>query len=258
MVAAKGLTPHTTMYTVCLTLQSAWDLDVLCPCQDENPQAVCYGACTTSSIRCMGESVYVSPTVVFCHAHPNALDAIGALKFGAPLQSYWATSSRRTTNVFLSTLFNALPFLRSWGAFLFSTVMWMQLAVLSGYLLHAVCTSMQTAVHCLLAKTAWDVPRTLQWILFIAPRLPQPWPTLLRTSWRGSGGLHIGTTRGTLRGTCTTVGLVPNSVLIGHLTCLLYYPCLASFPSSLRWTGASTGGGGRQYPVMHNSTRISS
>ena len=139
------------MYTACLTLQSAWKLDVLCPC---NPPAVGYGACMTTSVRCMGGSVYVSQVAVFCHAHPNALDSTGALKFGAPLQSFWATSSRRTTNIILSALSNALPFLKSWGAFLLSTVMWMQLAVLSGYPLHAVRASMQAAVHRLLAKTA--------------------------------------------------------------------------------------------------------
>ena len=100
-----------------------------------------------------------------CHAHPNALDSTGALKFGAPLQSFWATSSRRTTNVFLSALSNALPFLKSWGAFLLSTVMWMQLAVLSGYPLRAVRASMKAVGHRLLAKTAWDMPSTLRWVL---------------------------------------------------------------------------------------------
>ena len=173
MVAAKGPRPQTTMYTVCLTLQSAWKLDVLCPCRDKNPQAVCYGACMTNSVHCMGVSVYVSPVAVFCHAHPNALDSTGALKFGAPLQSFWATSSRRTTNTFLSVLSKALPFLKSWGAFLLSTVMWMQLAVLSGYPRRAVRASMQAAVHRLPAKTAWDVPSTLRWVLFVAPRLPE-------------------------------------------------------------------------------------
>ena len=94
-----------------MTLQSAWDLDVLCPCRDKIPQAICYGACMTNSVRRMGVSMYMSPSAVSCHAHPNALDAAGARKFGAPLQSYWAASSRRTANVFLSAVSNALPFL---------------------------------------------------------------------------------------------------------------------------------------------------
>ena len=126
-----------------------------------------------TSVRCMGVTVYVSADAVFCHSHPNALDAHGQLKFGAPLQSFWATNTRRTTNVFLSALSNTLPFLRSWGAFLLSCVLWMQLAIFSGYPAHAVRTSMQSAVHRLLAKTPWDVTATVWWILFIVRRLPQ-------------------------------------------------------------------------------------
>ena len=178
---------------------------MLCPCRDKNPHVVCHGACMTNSVRCMGVSVYVSPSVVFCHAHPNALDATGALKFGAPLQSYWATSSRCTTNVFLSARANALPLLRSWGAFLFSAVTWMQLAVLSGYPLRAVRASMQAVVHRLLAKTAktaWDVPCTLQRVLFILPWLPQSvadtaqdlimwlWRSAWHGTWYASWHLH--------------------------------------------------------------------
>ena len=49
----------------------------------------------------------------------------------------------------------------------------MQLAVLSSYPLGAVRTSMRAAVHCLLAKTPWDVERTLDWVIPIARRLPQ-------------------------------------------------------------------------------------
>ena len=126
-----------------------------------------------TSVRCMGVTVYVSTEAVFCHSHPNALDAHGQLKFGAPLQSFWATNTRRTTNVFLSALSNTLPFLQSWGAFLLSCVTWMQLAVLSRYPTHAVRTSMQSAVHRLLAQTPWDVKATVRWILFIVRRLPQ-------------------------------------------------------------------------------------
>ena len=173
MVAAKGPAPHLAMYPVCQALEQAWNLHVLCPCRDKNPSAVCRGSCMGTSVRCMGVTVYVSTDAVFCHSHPNALDAHGQLKFGAPLQSFWATNTRRTTNVFLSALSNTLPFLQSWGAFLLSCVLWMQLAVLSGYPTHAVRTSMQSAVHRLLAKTPWDVTATVQWILFIVRRLPQ-------------------------------------------------------------------------------------
>ena len=65
----------------------------------------------------MGVSLYVCPSAVFCHAHPNALNATGALKFTAPLQSFWAISTSRTTNIFLLALSNTMPFLNSWGAF---------------------------------------------------------------------------------------------------------------------------------------------
>ena len=124
MVATKGPEPHTTMYTVCKIMEGIWDLPVLCPCRDKNPDLVCHGAYMSTTVRCMGVSICVSPACTIAHAHPNALDDIWHLKHGAPLQSFWATTSRRTTNVFLSALSNTLPFLASWGSFLLSVTAW--------------------------------------------------------------------------------------------------------------------------------------
>ena len=134
MVASKGPTARSVMYSVCMTMESIWNLRVLCPCRDKNPElVVCHGECMTSRVRCMGVSIYVSPANTLAHAHPNALDAVWRLKFGAPLQSHWATSTRRTTDVFLSAFSNNLPFIHSWGSFLLSCAAWMQPATLSGY-----------------------------------------------------------------------------------------------------------------------------
>ena len=118
MVAAKGCTPQSTMYVVCQTMESIWDPRVLCRCHDKEPTLVCHGACMSSIVRYMGVSIYVSPTSCITHAHPNALDSVWRLKHGAPLQSFWATTTHRTTNVFLAALSNTLPFLRSWDSFL--------------------------------------------------------------------------------------------------------------------------------------------
>ena len=49
MVAAKGPTPRTTMYTVCCTMESIWGLWVLCPCRDKDPNLVCHGDCGSDS-----------------------------------------------------------------------------------------------------------------------------------------------------------------------------------------------------------------
>ena len=111
MVAAKGPAPHLAMYPVRQALEKAWELHVLCPCRDKNPSAVCHGSYMGTSVRCMGVKVSVSADVVFCHLNPNTLDAHGQLKFGAPVQSFWATNTRRTTNVFPSALSSTLPFL---------------------------------------------------------------------------------------------------------------------------------------------------
>ena len=132
-----------------------------------------------------------------------------------------------------------------WGVFLLSMVMWMQLAVLSGYPLHAVRTSMQAAVHCLLAKTPYDVARTLVWILFIMRRLLQSLANTVQdlTGWlQWSVNWH--------RGWYASWHLsVPSGVLFdfwatGHLTYLLYCLSLVFSPSSCGWTGVSMGGGG--------------
>ena len=151
MVAAKGPSPHTTMYPVCMTMEAVWNLRVLCPCRDKNPDLVCHGACMTNRVCCMGVSIFVSPTCTLAHAHPNALTDTWQLKSSAPLQSYWASSVRRTTNVFRSALCNTLPFLHSWGAFLLSCAAWMQVAALSGYPPVAVRASLTTTVHRVLA-----------------------------------------------------------------------------------------------------------
>ena len=173
MVAAKGPTPHTTMYAVCTTMESIWDLRVLCPCRDKDPTLVCHGACMSPSVRCMGVSIYVSPGCCVTHAHPNALDSTWRLKHGAPLQGFWATSSRRTTNVFLCALSNTLPFLGSWGSFLLSVTAWMQLAMLCGYPRPGVRASATSTVHRVLAKIQWDVPLSTRWVAFISSHLPQ-------------------------------------------------------------------------------------
>ena len=85
MVAAKGPTPKTAMYTVCQTMESTWGLRVLCPCRDKNPDLVCHGDCMGSIVRCLGVSIYVSPSRTLTHAHPNALNAAWQLKSAAPL-----------------------------------------------------------------------------------------------------------------------------------------------------------------------------
>ena len=153
MVAAKGPTAKTAMYTVCQTMESIWGLHVLCPCRDKNLDLVCHGDCMGSTVRCMGVSIYVSLSCTLTHAHPNALNAAWQLKFSAPLQSCWATTARRTTNVCLSALLNVLPLLHSWGSFLLSVTAWMQLVFLSGYPTLAVRASAIVAVHRVLART---------------------------------------------------------------------------------------------------------
>ena len=113
MVASKGPTARSVMYPVCMTMESIWNLRVLYPCRDKNPELVCHGECMTNRVRCMGVSIYVSPNGTLAHAHPNALDAVWCLESSVPLQSHWATTTRRTTNVFLSALSNTLPFIHS-------------------------------------------------------------------------------------------------------------------------------------------------
>ena len=117
MVAAKGPTPKTAMYTVCCTMESIWGLRALCPCRDKDAILFCHGDCMGPTVRCMGVSICASPFCTLAHAHPNALDANWQLKFGAPLQSHWATTTPCTTNVLLSALSNVLPFVHSWGSF---------------------------------------------------------------------------------------------------------------------------------------------
>ena len=154
MVAAKGPTPKIAMYAVCCTMESIWGVRVLCPCRDKDPNLVCHGDCMGPTVCCMGVSIYVSPSCTLAHAHPNTLDANWQLKFGAPLQSHWATTTRCTTNVLFSALSNVLPFVHPWGSFLQSVTGWMQLAFLLGYPALAVRAFAIAAVHRVLARTS--------------------------------------------------------------------------------------------------------
>ena len=115
LVAAKGPSPQTAMYPVCMTMESIWNLRVLYPCRDKDLSLVCHGRCMQPTVWCMGVSIYVSPTCTLAHTHPNALHDVWRLKFGAPLQSSSATTTRPTTNVFVSALSITLPFIHSWG-----------------------------------------------------------------------------------------------------------------------------------------------
>ena len=79
MVATKGPTQHSTVYTVCKTIESIWDLQVLCPWRDKNRALVCRGACMSSTVHCMGVSICVSRACSFAHTHPNAHDDVWRL-----------------------------------------------------------------------------------------------------------------------------------------------------------------------------------
>ena len=61
MFASKGPTPHSAMYVVCMTMESIWNLRVLCPCRDKNLDLSCHGECMTNQVRCMGVSSFASP-----------------------------------------------------------------------------------------------------------------------------------------------------------------------------------------------------
>ena len=152
-VAAKGPSPQIAMYPVCMTMESIWNLRVPCPCRDKDSSLVCHGQCMQQTVRCMGVSIYVSPSYTMAQAQPNALDDVWRLKFGAALQSSWATTTRRTMNVLVSALSNTLLFIHSWGSFLLSCAAWMQLSILSGYPVSAVRTSTVAAMQSVLAKT---------------------------------------------------------------------------------------------------------
>ena len=66
---------------------------------------------------------------VLVFSRPNALSAIGSLKFVVLLQSCWAATSQRVTNAFLRALSNVCSFLASG----------MQVVVLSPYPLFVAC-----------------------------------------------------------------------------------------------------------------------
>ena len=141
-------------------------------------------------------------------------------------------------------LSNTLPFVHSWGSFLLSCAAWMQVAALSGYRASSVRAFITAAVHCILAKTQWDVPLTVHWVSFLSPRLPQSpsdtvndllvWLSRSATWHRSSyASWHI-----PHEGPCTA-SAVTGPQISWHSRGYRV-PCLVN----RGWIGASTGGGG--------------
>ena len=160
------------MQPVCIVLEKVWSLGVVCDCRAKNPELSCTGACMRQSLTAMGISVHLASWDVLVHAHPNALGKQWNLKMGILLQSYWATTRRRVTNTFMGALCNALPFVATWGGFLLSLVAWMRLAILSQYPLSVVRSATICAAVQVLARTPWDIAKTVEWICFVSVRLP--------------------------------------------------------------------------------------
>ena len=177
------------MKLVCSVLEEVWSLKVVCDCRAKNPELPCTGACMRKSLTAMGISVHLGSLDVLAHAHPNALGKQWNLKMGIPLQSFWATTRRRVMNTFIGALCNAqcTAVCCHMGGFPSFP------CVLSQYPLSVVRSAMICATVRVIARTPWDTAKTVQWISFIAMRLPQDmsfsvadlWGWLRRTAeWR--------------------------------------------------------------------------
>ena len=110
-------------------------------------------------------------------------------------------------------------------------------AALSGYPAFAMCASITAAVHCVLAKTQWDVSLTMRWVTFLSARLLQSLSDTV-------GDLLTWLSRSATWSSYLMRVLAQGFVLTGPWIFWRFRACPVDFLQTHGWTGESTGGGG--------------
>ena len=95
------------------------------------------------------------------------------------LQTPTAQAYKHISSILISAVLNVEAFLHTWASCLFSITSWAQIACLSGYARPTVLRALHSAVSCIVARTPWDVEKTLAWCQHVAYILPSTRDTIL-------------------------------------------------------------------------------
>ena len=154
--------PHVAIVSkVCCTLRTAWNLKVLCPCDDH---------CTH---QCVAHGLHPDPArPCLDFVQPGSLNSQWALKLGPPLISPHAAYSKYLNRIFTGVLCNAQPWCRSPVCQMMSVAAWCQFVILSGYHPKLIRRAMHSAIVCNSATTHHDATKCVSFLNHILPKLP--------------------------------------------------------------------------------------
>ena len=157
------------MTAVTKALSIAWELPVLCNCDD-----TCFGDCMQNSINVVGVNITLngmgkSPLVSL---HPSTLDDSWSLKWVAPLQSEDHCGHRYIFDLFIGVMQGNLTLIQSWAGLLLSAAAWLQVAILSGFQKSKLIGPLCEAVTRACAHSTDDAEPSSRWVGYIIRFLP--------------------------------------------------------------------------------------
>ena len=144
------------MSDVCLLLQHAWSLRVLCPCIKDHVSD-CHLCCMTGQLYALGMAMERRRGWGIVYVHPSALTSSWQLKQGAPLQSSRAVTETGLNNLFTGVLMNCRPFLSAWSEYLMCAAAWLQVSILCGHDRVMAVRATQKAIQRFLSYSLHDV-----------------------------------------------------------------------------------------------------
>ena len=153
-------------------LQKAWGLPVVCECIGPDvPQ--CLGQCCGWACKAMG-MVFVKDEngEGMSFTEPAALTAEWKLRLAEPLLSVACAYPGYLGGIFTGVLKNGLPFTTNWASQIFSTMAWLQVAMLSGYTRGEAMGAMHKGLHRTYATSPHDINSTIKAVYSISYKLP--------------------------------------------------------------------------------------
>ena len=167
LVGAKGPTAQREMQSVCDVLSQVWNLPVLCDC-------------VASSLTGMGFTMHLgthNPPPDLC----TTVGFVSGLVTEVLCHSATPTAQayKHISSILVSAVLNVQPFLHTWASCLLSITSWAQIACLSGYARPTVLRTLHSAVPRIVARTPWDLEKTLAWCQHVAYILPSTRDTIL-------------------------------------------------------------------------------
>ena len=151
-------------------LHTAWNLRVLCPCDDN-----CTHTCLQSHMTAMGYTMVCSDTHPHtAFVHPSSLTDAWAIKLGPPLVSPSSAYPKYLSGIFTGVLSNAVVWCTTPLSIMLSVAAWCQVASLSDYTHRHIRRAMTSAIVRSTATSPHDATKVVAYLNHILPLIPMP------------------------------------------------------------------------------------